>query len=59
VIPGTVAENTKTFQYYILNKDAYKSTSGLTAKPYRTESFLLMAPGKDGWFGTADDVTNF
>jgi hypothetical protein len=27
--------------------------------PYRADSFILISAGKDGDFGTADDVFNF
>jgi hypothetical protein len=28
-------------------------------RPYRAESFILMSAGRDGLYGTADDVFNF
>jgi competence protein ComGC len=44
----------KTFADFIIN-------SKITAKlvPYRPDSYLLVSPGVDGEYGTADDVTNF
>ncbi len=43
-----------TFQGFIRNE-------AVSAKlePHRVDSFLLVSPGKDGRYGTADDVTNF
>ena len=42
------------FQGYILDK-------GVQAKlwPQRADSYLLVSPGYDGLYGTADDITNF
>lgn len=50
------------FPYIIMNKEAYQSTGGAskgTVIPYRRDSFLLLSPGKDGRFGTDDDIWNF
>ena len=64
----TIADDMETFQYYILNKETFEATGGYedeeerqqppTVVPYRRDSFLLITPGRDGLFGTADDVTN-
>lgn len=32
---------------------------GLSKRPYRAETFILIAAGFDGEYGTADDITNF
>ncbi len=32
---------------------------GLSKRPYRADTFILMSAGFDGEYGTADDVTNF
>jgi prepilin-type N-terminal cleavage/methylation domain-containing protein len=62
------ADNIHTFPYYILNKSVFEATypddpqnlSELpTVIPYRKDSYLLIAPGNDGVYGTDDDVTNF
>lgn len=53
------AGNTATFPYYILNKSAFETTNKKTAIPNRKDSFLLITAGKDGIYGTADDVANF
>ncbi|HUU96361.1 MAG TPA: prepilin-type N-terminal cleavage/methylation domain-containing protein [Phycisphaerae bacterium] len=55
-----------TFPYYIMNKTLYDSTYDSvdpdnvpTLTPYRKNSYLLIAPGKDALYGTDDDITNF
>jgi prepilin-type N-terminal cleavage/methylation domain-containing protein len=58
-------ENAKTFPSFILNREAYDATGGNNATrrgsliPYRKDAFLLIGAGRDGLYGTADDVTNF
>lgn len=58
------AGNRNSFSYTIMNKEAFESTGGGAASkgsviPLRKDSFLLLSPGKDGVFGTADDIWNF
>jgi prepilin-type N-terminal cleavage/methylation domain-containing protein len=54
-----------TFPYYILHKKLYESTldpgapQDVTTVPHRKDSFLLITAGKDGIFGSSDDVKNF
>ncbi len=54
-----------TFPYYILHKNLYESTldpaapQDVTTTPHRKNSFLLITPGKDGIYGSSDDVKNF
>lgn len=55
----TIADDKETFPYYILNKSAFEATGRRSAVPYHADSFLLITAGKDGLYGTADDVTNF
>ncbi len=43
-----------TFQAYVLNKSV-----SARLEPQRPDSYLLVSPGADGRYGTADDVTNF
>ena len=43
-----------TFQNYIENKDIQAKNH-----PHRSDSFLLVSPGADGLYGTADDIANF
>jgi len=53
------------FPYYIMNKDAAQATRDPQTQkprsvvPVRRDSFLLISPGKDGLFGTGDDIKNF
>jgi prepilin-type N-terminal cleavage/methylation domain-containing protein len=58
-----VMTKTKSFAYALMDKGVYDSTkgnpSGASVAPYRKESFILWSPGKDGQFGTRDDITNF
>ncbi|MCH8804750.1 MAG: type II secretion system protein [Planctomycetes bacterium] len=42
------------FQYYIWNQDV-----GAKVHPQRPDSYLLVSPGADGLYGTADDIANF
>lgn len=64
--PETAGADAQTFVYYILNKEIYNATNDPatpatkpTAVPYRPETFLLFTPGRDGIFGSPDDVRNF
>jgi prepilin-type N-terminal cleavage/methylation domain-containing protein len=54
-----IATKGNSFPYYIMNKSAYDSSGQKTVQPVRRDSFLLISPGKDGRFGTSDDITNF
>ncbi|MEW6251961.1 MAG: prepilin-type N-terminal cleavage/methylation domain-containing protein [Planctomycetota bacterium] len=53
--------NPKSFAYYLLmDKSENTSTNKLNSSaPIRRDSFILLTAGKDGVFGTGDDVTNF
>ncbi|MBL8877612.1 MAG: prepilin-type N-terminal cleavage/methylation domain-containing protein [Phycisphaerales bacterium] len=53
-----IANDTKTFCYYILNQQAFESTNRQSLVPVRKDSFILITAGKDGLFGTKDDVNN-
>ncbi len=63
--PCTIRNNPRTFPAIIMDWDLYKSSmqnndcNTASVVPYRKDSFLLFSPGKDGSFGTPDDVTNF
>ena len=41
------------------NEDITNQKVGQYAKPYNERSFLLISAGRDGIYGTNDDVTNF
>jgi len=58
------AADQKTFEDMILNKqvqNATKTTANPTGvkRPYRTDSYILISAGKDGLYGTGDDIFNF
>jgi type II secretory pathway pseudopilin PulG len=46
------------FDAYIKNDDIPTTVAGFV-RPYRAQSYILISAGKDGYYGTADDVTNF
>ena len=59
-------QNRKTFPYYILDRDIYRNTAaqrGSASKaalvPHHKERFLLITAGRDGVYGTRDDLNNF
>ncbi len=59
-----VVDFPNTWVNYIANKSVLESTRGTdgiprSVVPVRKESFLLISPGKDGLFGTSDDICNF
>ena len=59
--PGTYPES---FVHFILNHAAggpggHETNPGKSFVPFNRETFLLMTTGKDGLYGTADDVNNF
>ena len=56
---------TGSFQSFIVNKDVLDSTYDVDhldrtrILPVRQSTFILISAGKDGLYGTSDDVTNF
>ena len=44
------------FEEMILNEQI---TPPAPQRPYRAGSYILISAGKDGLYGTADDITNF
>jgi prepilin-type N-terminal cleavage/methylation domain-containing protein len=60
-----IKDHTLTFAYYVMNKQAFETSFALhgvqdaIVAPQRRDSYLLWSPGKDGQFGTGDDVMNF
>lgn len=51
---GTAAAYAQNFETAILNKQLSP-----VKRPYRASSYILMSAGKDGLYGTADDIFNF
>jgi hypothetical protein len=54
----------RTFAWFVCNRmlfDAYSggADDGGKLTPYRKDTYILMAPGEDGRYGTADDIHNF
>jgi prepilin-type N-terminal cleavage/methylation domain-containing protein len=53
------------FPAYILNRSVYEASrpkaneTPRSAVPQNKDKFLLISPGKDGQFGTSDDICNF
>jgi prepilin-type N-terminal cleavage/methylation domain-containing protein len=58
-----ISTHSSSFAYYILNKEAWESSNSDPTKrtlvPNRKDQYILVSPGKDGLFGTGDDVMNF
>ena len=51
------ADGHRNFEEIILNQQV-KSASGVY-RPYRASTYILISAGKDGNYGTADDIMNF
>jgi hypothetical protein len=54
----------KDFEDMILNKQVQNATKTTATpngvkRPYRADSYILVSAGKDGLYGTADDMFNF
>ncbi|MCE5184728.1 MAG: type II secretion system GspH family protein [Planctomycetaceae bacterium] len=49
------------FEDMILNTQVQEATGGATGlrRPYRADSYIMISAGKDGIYGTADDIFNF
>ena len=43
---------------YINNENVTSAVPGFM-RPYRATSYILVSAGKDGYYGTSDDITNF
>jgi len=48
---------TNSFVHYLHSRTAHQAVDRL--KPVNPETFVLIAAGRDGLFGTGDDITNF
>lgn len=60
----TLANDLLDFEDIIVNQEVFKATDDGTGtagikKPYRAESYFLLSAGKDGLYGTSDDILNF
>lgn len=47
------------FINYMHDDSTHQGTGGIVIRPYNPESFILISAGKDGLFGTKDDINNF
>ena len=62
-----IKDHTLSFAYYLMNKQPFETSFSLangdaskaTVVPLRRDTYLMWSPGKDGVFGTPDDITNF
>ena len=67
VLGYRTSENTEvepeTFVHAIYSRGVYSATERSSGPgriwPYNAKSFLIISPGKDGLFGTIDDIKNF
>ena len=48
-----------TFTLYIHDHKVGQAAGGGAFKPHNPDTYLLITAGKDGVFGTADDINNF
>jgi prepilin-type N-terminal cleavage/methylation domain-containing protein len=53
---ATLAEAFVNFQKLILNQQILQNG---VPRPYRADSYIMISAGKDGVYGTADDIYNF
>lgn len=56
---GTVHEIVKSGMYVSNLYDIFQNPNYTVYRPYRSESYILMSAGPDGYYGTLDDVFNF
>jgi type II secretory pathway pseudopilin PulG len=47
------------FENMILNRQVTTDPTVDIKRPYRAQSYILISAGKDGLYGTSDDITNF
>ncbi len=47
------------FVQFLHDHQVEAQTNGLVVQPVKRETFLLISPGRDGLYGTEDDLTNF
>ena len=47
------------FDDFINNENIGEVYGTTINRPYRASSYILISAGKDGYYGTADDITNF
>jgi type II secretory pathway pseudopilin PulG len=47
------------FENMILNRQVTQDPTVDLKRPYKAQSYILISAGKDGLYGTSDDITNF
>jgi prepilin-type N-terminal cleavage/methylation domain-containing protein len=52
-----LAEDIQEFEDMLVNPQVLEASN--IKRPYRAGSYILISAGKDGLYGTADDITNF
>jgi prepilin-type N-terminal cleavage/methylation domain-containing protein len=61
----TIDDERNSFCYYLHDQAVHRSTGSDTepekriVRPFNPDTYLLITPGKDGIYGTRDDVNNF
>jgi hypothetical protein len=50
---------TNTFCRYIYNANALATSGNVTIRPMNPDTFILISAGKDGVYGTGDDIADF
>ena len=62
-LSGTVTKSLNNFAYYIWDTNSGQidgiQTERAKARPSKKDSFILITAGKDGKYGTADDISSF
>jgi len=53
----TALQNLEAFEEMVVNPQVVEAAG--IKRPYRAGSYILISAGKDGLYGTADDITNF
>ena len=53
-------DDLRDFEDMLVNKQILMASgTAMMKRPYRASSYILISAGKDGLYGTADDITNF
>lgn len=59
-MPAPTAFNAEEFDEMIVNQQVKQASGSLDVqRPYRAKSYIMMSAGKDGVYGTPDDLFNF
>lgn len=56
---GGNVNDVEDFENMILNRQVTQNPLVDIKRPYRAQSYILISAGKDGMYGTSDDITNF